>query len=515
MTDSSANAARGPTRPDDLELILKIGLQINSEHDLDGLLSLAVASIKESLGYSYSSVLLKEGTDLVIRAVTHSPDEIIGKHVPLGQGLTGRCAATKTEALIPELRDCPHYLHFGAEEFRSELDVPIIFRNKVLGVLNTQSIEPDAFGPRDVQTLRVLASQLGVALHNAHIRTQLELVQAIGIQLAAITRTGDLFPWIVNQIRDRLRHNTCAILRLEGSDLVLEAATGDYARDLVGMRIPVGQGITGRCAAEKRVINVGDIPADPDYISAGIEGVRSEIASPILFEGELSGVLTIESGVEDAFDDDDARLLSTLSAQVAVGLHQARMFADAEHMAVTDGLTGLYNYRYFYERLRGEMARSTRYGHPLSLVMIDLDEFKKVNDRFGHLKGDDVLREVARVVSLNTRRYDEPTTVKTTTDIDIASRYGGEEFIIIMPDTGPAGAAVAAERIRATIEREVGTAAGLFDPEGRPVRVTGSLGVAGFEQGLDPEALIKRADDAVYRAKASGKNRVVVWEPLT
>jgi diguanylate cyclase (GGDEF)-like protein len=161
------------------------------------------------------------------------------------------------------------------------------------------------------------------------------------------------------------------------------------------------------------------------------------------------------------------------------------------------------------------MARSTRYGHPLSLVMIDLDEFKKVNDRFGHLKGDDVLREVARVVSLNTRRYDEPTTVKTTTDIDIASRYGGEEFIIIMPDTGPAGAAVAAERIRATIEREVGTAAGLFDPEGRPVRVTGSLGVAGFEQGLDPEALIKRADDAVYRAKASGKNRVVVWEPLT
>jgi diguanylate cyclase (GGDEF)-like protein len=513
MSDSTNDGAHALTRPGDLALILKIGLQINSEHDLDGLLSLAVAGIKESLGYSYCSVMLREGTDLVIRAVTHYPEAIVGQRVALGQGITGRCAATKTEALIPELRDCPYYVHFGAGEFRSELDVPIIFRDKVLGVLNTQSVEPDAFGPRDVQTLRILASQLGVALHNAHIRTQLELVQVIGIQLAAIVRTGDLFPWIVNQIRDRLRHNTCAILRLEGSELVLEASTGDYARDLVGMRIPVGQGITGRCAAERRVVNVGDIRADPDYISAGIAGARSEIASPILFEGALSGVLTIESDIEDAFDDDDARLLSTLSAQVAVGLHQARMFADAERMAVTDALTGLYNYRYFYERLRSEMARSTRYGHPLSLVMIDLDEFKDVNDRFGHLKGDEVLREVAGAVSRNTRRYDEPMTVKITTDIDIASRYGGEEFIIIMPDTGPAGAAVAAERIRATIEGEVGRATGLMTPDGQPLRITGSFGVAAFEKGQDPEALIKRADDAVYRAKASGKNRVVLWEP--
>jgi diguanylate cyclase (GGDEF)-like protein len=104
-------------------------------------------------------------------------------------------------------------------------------------------------------------------------------------------------------------------------------------------------------------------------------------------------------------------------------------------------------------------------------------------------------------------------TVKVTTDIDIASRYGGEEFIIIMPDTGPLGAAVAAERIRATIEGEVGQATGLVTPGGQPLRITGSFGVAAFEKGEDLEALIKRADDAVYRAKASGKNRVVVWEP--
>jgi diguanylate cyclase (GGDEF)-like protein len=119
---------------------------------------------------------------------------------------------------------------------------------------------------------------------------------------------------------------------------------------------------------------------------------------------------------------------------------------------------------------------------------------------------------VARTVRRNTRRYDEPTTVKHS-DIDIASRYGGEEFIVIMPETGVAGAAGAAERLRAAIESDVAKAAGLTGDSGSPWKVTGSFGVAVFEKGLGPETLIKRADDAVYQAKAEGRNRVVVASP--
>jgi diguanylate cyclase (GGDEF)-like protein len=503
-----------PARPSegDVDLILQIGLQINAEHSIARLLDVTVTAIKDSLKYSYCAVLLKEGTDLVIRAVTHYPETILGSRIPLGKGITGRCALAKEEALVPDLSKSPHYVHFGNEVFRSELDIPIIFRGKVLGVLNTQSTETNAFGDRDVHTLKILATQLGVALYNSHIRNQLELVQDIGIQLVTIVKAEELFPWIVQQIQQRLHHDSCAILRVDGSELVLEASTGGYAQDLVGMRIKFGQGITGRCAVEKKVINVGDVRSDPGYITSGVEGARSEIAAPILFEGQLHGVLTIESGAENTFDDDDVRLLSTLGAQVAVGLHQAQMFAEAERMAVTDALTGLYNYRYFHERLHSEMARSARYGHPLALVMIDLDYFKQINDRFGHLKGDEVLREVARTVRRNTRRYDEPTTVKHS-DIDIASRYGGEEFIVIMPETGVAGAAGAAERLRAAIESDVAKAAGLTGDSGSPWKVTGSFGVAVFEKGLGPETLIKRADDAVYQAKAEGRNRVVVASP--
>jgi len=495
------------TLQDDVDLILEIGLQINAEHDVDRLLATTVDAIKASLNYSYCAILLKEGTDLVIRALTQYPDEIIGSRIPVGKGISGRCALTKVEALVPDLSKNPNYVHFGNDVFRSEVDVPIIFRGKVLGVLNTQSTTLNAFDQRDLHTLKILATQIGMALYNAQTRNQLELVQDIGIQLVTIVRAEELFPWIVRQIQQRLNHDSCAILRADGHHLVLEASTGGYAKDLVGMRIPFGQGITGRCAVERKIINVGDVRSDTGYITSGVESVRSEIASPIVFDEKLEGVLTVESSTDDAFDDDDIRLFSTLSAQIAVGLHQAKMFASAERMAVTDALTGLYNYRYFYERLHSEMARSIRYGHPLSIVMIDLDHFKDVNDRFGHLKGDEVLREVARTVRKNTRRFDESIAVKPT-DIDIASRYGGEEFIVIMPETGAAGAAVAAERLRASIETEVGKASSLVDEKGQPYHITGSFGIAVFEKGLGPEGLIKRADDAVYQAKRDGRNRV-------
>ena len=132
-----------------------------------------------------------------------------------------------------------------------------------------------------------------MALYNAQIRNQLALVQDIGLQLVTIVKTDELFPWIVGQIQQRLHHDSCAILRADGGHLVLEASTGGLALDPVGMQIPFGQGITGRCAVENRVVNVGNVRTDAGYIASGVEGARSEIAVPIRFEDELLGVLTI------------------------------------------------------------------------------------------------------------------------------------------------------------------------------------------------------------------------------
>jgi GAF domain-containing protein len=409
---------------EEMELILRIGLDISAEHDLDRLLRLTVDSIKRALGYSYCSILLREGNDLAIRAVTEYPEGIVGKRIPIGQGITGRCAQSKKERLVPDLSRCEYYIHLGDGTFRSELDVPILFRDKVLGVLNTQSVRENAFAERDLHVLRILGNQIGVALHNAQVRAQLELVQSIGVQLVTIRTKEELFPSIVSRIREHLHYESSAILETDGDHLVLKASTGEFPADLLGFRIPIGQGITGLCAREKRCVNVGDVRRHPDYIPSGITEARSEIASPILFEDDLLGVLTVESRTEDAFDDEDARVLSIVSAQVAVGIHNARMYEAVEEMAVTDGLTGLHNYRYFQDRLTAEMSRAGRYGRPLSLIMIDLDDFKQINDRHGHIKGDEVLREVARTLRTNIRRYDE-TVIMKDAELDVASRYGG------------------------------------------------------------------------------------------
>ncbi len=256
------------------------------------------------------------------------------------------------------------------------------------------------------------------------------------------------------------------------------------------------------------MINVADVRLDAEYIPSGIQDIRSEIACPVIAGDKLLGVLTVESRDINAFGEDDVRLLSILALQVAVGMRNARLYAEIEKLAVTDPLTGLYNYRYFYQRLGAEIARSQRYRHPLSVIMIDLDDFKKINDSYGHLSGDRVLREAALAFRQNIRRYDEPMVLKGS-DLDVISRYGGEEFIIIQPDTPLEGALVCAERLREILEASVAQKAGLPYEKNSPQRVTGSFGVTAFEAGETLDSMIKRADTAMYLAKDQGKNRVL------
>lgn len=490
------------------ELIHEISSQINAELDGDRLLRLIVDRIKSALGLSYCAILLKEGNDLVIRAITEHPETIVGKRIPLGQGITGRCALNKKEALIPDLSQCDYYVCLADDIFRSELDVPIIFHENVLGVLNVQSVRRNAFTRGDIRFMKILSNQIGVALHNSQVHAQMALLQEVGMKLVSIGKPDELFASIVTETRQRLHYDTCAILEVSGDHLVFKASSEEFPKELIGLNIPIGKGITGRCALERKVVNVGDVRLDPDYIVSGIRDIRSEIACPVISDGALLGVLTVESKNENAFNEDDIRLLSILSLQVAVGMRNARMYAEIERLAITDPLTGLYNYRYFYQRLGSELARSQRYHHPLSVIMIDLDDFKKINDLYGHLRGDRVLKEAADAIRKNIRRFDEPMVAKGA-ELDIISRYGGEEFIIIQPDTPLPGARVCAERLRSILETSIGSLCGLPGAGQAPLRVTGSFGVASFQEGEGLEDFVKRADAAMYLAKEQGKNRVV------
>jgi two-component system, cell cycle response regulator len=168
-----------------------------------------------------------------------------------------------------------------------------------------------------------------------------------------------------------------------------------------------------------------------------------------------------------------------------------------ERLAITDGLTGLFNHRYFSEVAEKELARAARYQKPLSLIMIDLDYFKQVNDQFGHLMGDQILQLISRNCTKILRK------------IDIISRYGGEEFCVILPETDIKEAAAVAERLREAI-----ASSQLVTKEG-VVKVTGSLGVASLGMcEAEIKKLINCADKALYEAKKAGRNQVKVFQPV-
>src|SRR6185369_12023200 len=173
-------------------------------------------------------------------------------------------------------------------------------------------------------------------------------------------------------------------------------------------------------------------------------------------------------------------------------LRNAQLFEEMEHKAKTDYLTGLYNHRSFQAMLTSEMARAGRLSHPLSLLIVDLDYLKEVNDRFGHMTGDAVIREVAETIRSGCRDYDLP------------ARYGGEEFTVILPETGLQDALDVAERVRARIANRAFTGAG---------HVTASIGVANYPlNAVGRDELVKVADCALYDAKNNGRNRVSFFE---
>jgi diguanylate cyclase (GGDEF)-like protein len=194
------------------------------------------------------------------------------------------------------------------------------------------------------------------------------------------------------------------------------------------------------------------------------------------------------------FSHADQDLFHYLASQASVSIENVDLHETVQRQAVTDGLTGLFNHRRFQEVMTLEVERSKRFGHPLGLVMLDLDDFKGINDEFGHLQGDEVLREVARVVLDTSREIDEP------------ARYGGEEMAVVLPQTDLDGALEFAERLRHRIESlSVPVLTG-----GGVVRVTASVGAAALPDSSAPDkdALVAAADSAVYRAKRLGKNRV-------
>jgi two-component system cell cycle response regulator len=213
---------------------------------------------------------------------------------------------------------------------------------------------------------------------------------------------------------------------------------------------------------------------------------------PITTNGRLTGLLSLGGRAAGRIDADTHAFLAQVANQAHIVVENARLVERLRDLAVRDSLTGLYNHRHAMELLAAEFGRVGRYAAGVSLLMLDLDQFKRINDEHGHPAGDSVLKETARLIQ------------ETLRSVDVVGRYGGEEFVALLPHTSPEEAAATAERIRRRVEGHVfwfGTS---------PLHVTVSIGVASYPSSEvdSPQALVREADRALYRAKEAGRNRV-------
>ncbi|MDX6221284.1 MAG: hypothetical protein QOD91_338 [Frankiales bacterium] len=277
------------------------------------------------------------------------------------------------------------------------------------------------------------------------------------------------------------------------SDLFQRVGVGVAERGAPhGSRLKLGDGVLGLVAANGEAVRgrIGDGVGEL-RVSGEEPGGHSLIAVPLRASGRVTGVLGLyDKEGAAAFDRGDLETIRTFASQATVAIDNVLLHQEAQRLSITDGLTGLWNYRYFTMTFAKEIERSARFGRPLALLLLDLDKFKDVNDNHGHQRGDSVLIELATRVKAEIR------------EVDTLARYGGEEFVLVLPETDAAGAAGAAQRICEVVRHRP------FYHEGEePLAITVSVGVSVFPtHGSSAATLMRNADSALYAAKDAGRD---------
>jgi diguanylate cyclase (GGDEF)-like protein len=325
---------------------------------------------------------------------------------------------------------------------------------------------------------------------------ELEILNATARQLAASLQLSELVEAIARGTIEAVPEAEILTLTHRASGRAADELVVDcYDREadtFERLRAEVGEGLAGRVMTEQQSLRIDDLrQSELGTGAAADSGMRAWLGVPIVLYGGVEGALAVQSRTPGAFGEEQQRLLESIAAQVAIALQNAHLY----ELAMVDGLTGLFVRRYFDARLDEEIERARRYGTEFSVAMMDIDNFKELNDTHGHQAGDRVLRDLAAIIRQQMRGG------------DTAARYGGEEFSMILPRTDMVAAYNQAERIRALIadyRLSVGD---------QVVSVTASFGIAAYpgSGATTAEDLVRLADRALYRAKRTGKDRVELY----
>ena len=313
------------------------------------------------------------------------------------------------------------------------------------------------------------------------------------LQLDQVLRT------IMEKIDEFLRPDTWSLLLLDEAkqELYFEIATGSGAAALKDIRIKMGQGLAGWVAEQGEAVVVPDVSQDTLFFSKVDEKTKMEtrsiVAVPVRFRDHCLGVIELINCVgPDGFSQRDLALLEALADYAAIAIENARHVQRIHELTITDDCTSLYNARHLHFMLDTEIYRSQRYGYEFSLIFIDLDHFKAVNDTHGHLMGSKLLAEIGLEIKSHCRL------------IDFAFRYGGDEFVLLLPQTSKENAYVVARRLHKLIRENT-----WLKEAGLDVRITASVGIASYPGDAKTKAdLLHLADEAMYFVKNASRDSI-------
>ena len=480
-TRAPATPAPGGSRDRLLQTLVALVDDLTIERDEPGLLRSALEHIVGSLELIGGAIFV----------VGHDGElnEAAEQHLAVDLATLRELAATAVREDAALVQELPGAGRLAATPLRSQ--------RRSLGalVLHEGSVAATAL---DREVLEVLGKQLGTGLENVQLFAELRASSSRGEALrritAAATSGSDLaaiIPAFAAELSalqpfDRL---ACGFVNDTGDYLEMVSHPEGTSWGLGSVLPVVGSG-PGFVALNNRPVLSKDLVHEHRYLEDMRlldEGLRSYVLLPLLSRERAIGVLALGSCQEGAFDDHTLARLQPLADAVALALENVRLFQKTRELSITDEVTPLHNFRYFHQALERELKLVNRYGSTLSLLFIDLDRFKPINDQYGHLRGSRTLREVGFLIRAAVR------------ETDIPARYGGDEFVVILPQTDGASAVILAEKLRGLVEGHT-----YLQEEGINARLGVSMGLATYPaEANTKEALIRLADKRMYEDKES------------
>jgi diguanylate cyclase (GGDEF)-like protein len=509
LIGAPASAQERPQAParDDEERLLRSGVD-----EIHQAVEFALSLLRRTLNLR-TAVLL--GTDaacqnLHIQELSSSEDAIAPGPFGVRDGIFGAVMSKLDQLALSGPKAGQHVPYYSRKPaIGGVCCTPLLDHGQPRGLLVVDRESRDPFTDEEQATLAGAARYILRAIENERVFVQLERAKVeqgklyrAANALAAATTEAQVIEAGVNGAREFAAFDFAVVTLFDRatSEHEICAVSGEGANELVGQRFKHNSGLVSMVVANRHALPYrGDYDPSRQVVFTRRlvpPEMPSLLALPLLVHERALGTLVLGSRRKGAFGDSVRPTLEVLASHVAVSLANARMLARLEEMATLDGLTGLYNKRALLEVGGQKLKSAKRFNKPLSLLVCDIDHFKKVNDTYGHDVGDVVIKGFAEVLK------------RVKRDTDAVGRFGGEEFVIVCEQTDERGAEQLAERIRTELEAEK------FHTELGSLQVTCSVGVAPFPNaGQTWEQLFKATDEALYASKRGGRNRVTVWSP--